>query len=227
MNYEGMHHGVGLHSFQGGALAGPLVLFEVNKTLSIANALILSPADHFTSSILGVRRTCSHAAWRRSANPGVHRIPRTDLSQFDLGGIDNLTETACMDACIGAPMCNAYTWGSGGCDTKKQSCIGDVRCYLKSSTMGWTNRQGTSVQNSGFFCEDDASDTALVAGPLGYIAHIPGGTQFTYMLSPLAGQGITAAVDKWGRVLREGFKLKRSPSGIDPVGTELGYWTDK
>ena len=227
MNYGAMSQGVGLKGFEGGARGGPLVLFDVNKSRSNANALVLSTADHFTSSIIGMRRTCSHADWRRSVPPPLFRVPHADFSQHDLSGIDNLTEAQCADACLGSPMCNAYTWGSGGCGSRK-SCIGGVRCYLKASTMGWTNRDGTSAQHSGYFCKDDASTTALVGGALSYVAHIPSGTAFMYLLSPLQGRGITAALDKWGGVLRQAYKLERQPSGAgsDPVGTQLGYWTD-
>ena len=123
-------------------------------------------------------------------------------------------------------MCNAYTWGPGGCDRK--NCVGGVRCYLKSSTLGWRSQARPSPQNSGFFCKDSPKDSALVAGPLSYVTYLPRGTEFIYLVTPLAAHGITAAVDKWGHALRAVYKLQRVPQGLtrDPVGTQLGYWTD-
>jgi hypothetical protein len=43
--------------------------------------------------------------------------------------------------------------------------------------------------------------------------------------------GVTEAVHKWGKAMRNAYRLKRSPSSrdgaaVDPVGRSLGYWTD-
>jgi hypothetical protein len=103
------------------------------------------------------------------------------------------------------------------------SIAGVKRCYLKSSTLG--ARTG-SPQTSGFFCKDKQTDTSLVAGTMGYVAFVPKGTAMRFVLSALAGQGITAAVSKWGEGLRAAYALHRVPRGAsnDPVGRSLGYW---
>eukprot|EP00663_Eupelagonemidae_sp_cell21sb_P008717 gene8717-664_t len=107
-----MSKGVGLHGFSGGARGGPLALFEVNKTRG--DAMVLSTANHFTSSVLGLRRTCSHAAWRKSgAEAPLHTANGTDYSRNDIGVLHNITEAACASACLATPMCNAYTYGHG------------------------------------------------------------------------------------------------------------------
>jgi hypothetical protein len=173
MTYVGMTQGQGLRGFKGGAEAGPLVLFDANASV-IDNAvtrdgsgglfpltMVLSPANHFTSSILGHRRSCSHAAWRRvdqkQGFPPPTLVPAVDFSRNDLASLDNITEVECAEACIASPMCNAYTYGSAGCTSRH--CT--VRCYLKSTTAGWTTG---SPQRSGYFCKDDPSRTSLVAG---------------------------------------------------------------
>jgi hypothetical protein len=237
MNYLGLAKGLGLkrsagkgplvNAYTGGAQGGPLVLFEVNKTRGDADALVLSTANHHTSSVVGMRRTCSRAEWRRRRTWNLTKAAHCDLSQFDLGGIDNISEAQCAQACLGAPMCNAYTHGSGGCGPGS-GC--SVRCYLKSSTLGGQHCDDgspRSPQNSGWFCRDRAEDSVLVAGPLQYLLAIPAHTAFRYLLSPLAGHGITAAVDNWGVALRRAAKLQRTPlPRDDPVVSMLGYWTD-
>eukprot|EP01052_Picozoa_sp_SAG31_P016505 SAG31_NODE_1095_length_9928_cov_5.441042_8_plen_1013_part_00 len=240
MNYLGLARGLGLkrpagkrsplgHAYTGGAQGGPLVLFEVNKTLGDADALVLSTANHHTSSVAGMRRTCSRAEWRRAGVWNLTKVAHCDLSDHDLGGIDDISEAQCADACLGAPMCNAYTYGSGGCGPGS-SC--DVRCYLKSSTLGGNHCDDSpashpSPQHSGWFCRDRAEDSTLVAGPLQYLLAIPAHTAFRFLLSPLAGRGLTAAVDKWGQGLQRAARLQRTPQPRDdPVVSMLGYWTD-
>lgn len=190
------------------------MLFDVNRTAGDANAAVFSTANHHTSSVFGMRRTCSHAEWRRRLpRPAAVRRQHCDLSLHDLGGVDNITEEACAEACLHAPMCNAYTWGPGGAPP------GADRCYLKSSTLGGTDCiSNRSVQTSGWFCKDAPSDTVLAAGALQYLTRIPPGTAFRHLLSPLAGRGITAAADKWGRALRSAARLVRAPPPAeDPV----------
>lgn len=234
MNYKAMSRGTGLQcskvrkpngegerctGFSGGARGGPLVIFDVNVTRG--NAMVLSTGNHFTSSVLGLRRSCSHANWRRHPSPTLTKAPGTDYSDNDLGGLYNLTESECATACLTSPMCNAYTYGQG-------QIPGWKRCYLKSST-GFSPRSNTP-QASGYFCKDDPQDSSLVAGLMGYVRTVPPGTMLRFVLSP-SGGGITEAVHKWGQVMRDVFHLQRSPSvhggaTADPVGRSLGYWTD-
>ena len=231
MNYKAMSHGTGLrcsaekppngmgsrcNGYSGGARGGPLVLFEVNRSRG-GDALVLSTGNHFTSSVIGLRRTCSHALWRQSA-PELHKTPHIDYSDNDLGGLYNITEEQCAATCLASPMCNAYTWGQG-------QIAGEKRCFLKSST-GFTPRTN-SPQLSGYFCKDDPADSSLVAGTMGYVLDVPAGTAMRFVLSPLQNEGITAAVHKWGQVMRNAYRLHRTPLGVaDPVGHTLGYWTD-
>ena len=231
MTYKSMSHGTGLRcssakppngmgsrctGYSGGSRGGPLVLFEVNRSRG-GDALVLSTGNHFTSSVVGLRRTCSHGSWRRRP-PVLHRTPHIDYSENDLGGLDNITESDCAAACLKAPMCNAYTWGHG-------PIAGVNRCYLKSST-GFKPRTN-SPQLSGYFCRDDPADSSLVAGTMGYVLDVPAGTSMRFVLSPLQNAGITATVHKWGQVMRTAYQLHRAPRGAaDPVGHTLGYWTD-
>lgn len=47
------------------------------------------------------------------------------------------------------------------------------------------------------------------------------------MISPLAGDGVTAAVHKWGHVMRDAYSVQRHPRGDqDIIGNSVGYWTD-
>ena len=259
MTYTSMAQGFGLKGFKGGAEGGPLILLD-SKAPNITRgggdgggddesfsvAMVISTGNHFTSSILGHRRTCSRASWRRGGASKATLASSIDLSRNDIGGISNITEAQCSEACISSPMCNAYTYGSAGCGT--MHCR--VRCYLKSSTLGW--KTGSS-QQSGYFCKDDPEDTSLVAGPLGYLRRIPAGTLFKYVLvtapappetlaapAPATTQvsasavppgsgssvnhgwgssnaGVTATVDLWGTKLRAGYQLRRSPSGSAAV----------
>ncbi len=191
MNYKSMSQGTGLRcstarkpngdgarctGFSGGARGGPLVLFDAHNTSG--NALLLSTGNHFTSSVLGLRRSCSHAQWRRSSSPALTKTPGTDYSDNDLGGLYNLTESECVAACLGSPMCNAYTWGQG-------QVPGWKRCYLKSST-GFSPRQNTS-QRSGYYCKDRPQDSSLVGGLMGYVREVPAGTMLQFVLSPSGG----------------------------------------
>ena len=185
-------------------------------------ALVLSTGNHFTSSVIGLRRTCSHAAWRQrgatAGPPVIHKTPGVDYSGNDLGGLYNLTEDGCAAACLASPMCNAYTWGQG-------PIAGAKRCYIKSSTG--SHPRTNSPQMSGYFCRDNPADSTLVAGTMGYVLEVPAGTSMRFVLSPLAGAGVTAAVHKWGQVMRGGYRMTRSPRGsADIVGHSLGYWTD-
>lgn len=235
MNYRAMSRGTGLRcskkakkpngegerctGFSGGARGGPLVLFDVNVTRG--NALVLSTGNHFTSSVLGLRRSCSHADWRRASSPALTKTPGTDYSDNDLGGLYNLTESECAEACLASPMCNAYTWGQG-------QIPGWKRCYLKSST-GFHARTNTP-QRSGYFCKDRPQDSSLVGGLMGYVRSVPAGTMLQFVMAP-SGGGITEAVHKWGQVLRDVNRLQRIPNmragpASDPVGRSLGYWTD-
>jgi len=69
-----------------------------------------------------------------------------------------------------------------------------------------------------------APGNALVGGVQGAVTTIPPGHSAGFLLCATRGQGINAAVARWGDVLRAKFAVPKVKPTV--VGTTLGYWTD-
>eukprot|EP00039_Didymoeca_costata_P022263 m.4153 g.4153 ORF g.4153 m.4153 type:complete len:922 (-) comp2906_c0_seq1:25-2790(-) len=219
MTYTDMGQGIGLNGYNGGMRDGPLVLFDVNKTQGDANSLVLSPGNHFTSSLISKRRSCGRQEWRNKKLPlNFSTIYNKDFKGNDLGSIENKTLQQCADACLATPQCSVFSWVPANDPVIPQ------KCFLKHSTAG---NAPDSKHISGVYCTDLLDQTALVAGPTQYLQEIKVGTSFKYILVPQAGKGITASIDKWGKAMRSAYSLQRKPAlATDEVASSLSYWTD-
>eukprot|EP01045_Picozoa_sp_COSAG04_P013976 COSAG04_NODE_1021_length_8711_cov_4.217069_4_plen_619_part_00 len=218
MTYREASRGTGLAGFRGGAEGGPLALFGVNA--SRGPAAVLSPADGFFHGILGVRTACSRQRWSRAGRS--RRYAGTDFGHNDLGSqhgtkLTRNSSDACEAACRGAPMCSAWSWAPPG--SAKAG-----RCWLKHSTAG----AYATRHVSGAWCADPpGSPRALAFGLQPYLRRAPPGASLRLLLSPLGAGGLTAAMDKWGRILTAAYNTTRAPARADdPVVSTLGYWTD-
>jgi len=197
--------GSGLTGFAGGQEGGPLLLHE-DKADGSASALVLSPLDAFMSGVLGAVSDCSTRP--RSSSCTIEN--NTDYYGNDVVMHPNVTSVGqCCDLCKANSRCTAFSWA----DERDPSFKFD--CWLKDSTAGRTPEKHTS----GYLC--DTRDVVLAAGVQGQVQAVPRGFVQSFVVSPLQGQGLTAAMYKWGAALRASRNTTRMTN--DVVSTKMGY----
>eukprot|EP00054_Salpingoeca_dolichothecata_P019417 m.120711 g.120711 ORF g.120711 m.120711 type:complete len:761 (+) comp23248_c0_seq1:183-2465(+) len=214
MTYAEAMVGVGLERYMGGIRGGPLLLFEVNKTRT--DGLVMSPANSFFDTIMGLENECTKQEWRSAGPTGWTVDNATDFFLNDLGSLPAQSIDECAQFCWNAPMCTCFGYnGPSGEFANK--------CWLKRSTRG----KSKSNHVSGHFCSDLGKPQSLSFGFQPYLQSIPPGTAVRAIISPQSQQGPTGIMKKWGDVLRKGHKTFRSPiKQQDLTRSKLSYWTD-
>eukprot|EP00051_Salpingoeca_urceolata_P023417 m.397174 g.397174 ORF g.397174 m.397174 type:complete len:909 (+) comp20104_c10_seq16:1837-4563(+) len=211
MSHDHNSHGIGLTGYGRSNLltgqeGGPLALFEVNK--SNPATLVLSSMDQFMTGITARVATCEQYA----ENQCLIEMD-VDYRYNDISSLNTTSAGACCEACHKTPGCTCFTYAPATVP------VYGTLCWLKSSAAGSMSAKG---HVSGRVCKHQAA-AVVASGPHSYIQQIPKGFSLSFLIQP--AQGITAAMDGWGSVLRTLHNTSRQTE-TDLVTNYLGYWTD-
>jgi hypothetical protein len=215
--------GAGLDGFHGGTETGPLVLLNAtgfaagDAARAAAPALVLGPADGFTSAALSVVPDAD--APPRADACAAPPLAATDFAPGAVPAPGHAAGDAVADAAACCALCAALA-RAGACAAwvfDAAAPAGAANCFPAASTPG---SAGTMAQRSFGLM----TGARLAGGVMGSAASLPRGHTTRFALA--AAPSVTDAVREYGAALRAAHKTAKMPKALDPYRNALTYWTD-
>lgn len=191
-------------------------LFESSRPGASAGAGGPDAGEGTSSSHHGEKMADGSASPQNAppANLGCTLEENTDYWGHDVASLPANSSADCCSACRENKLCTGFTFLGGDVpDPKFRN-----HCYLKASRTGRRTIEG---HVSGYLCSGE--DEHLSMGVQGYEQSIEPGRSFSFVMAPLAGSGIQAAVYEWGAFLQAKHQTKKL---ANDVTTMLGFGTD-
>lgn len=113
------------------------------------------------------------------------------------------SQATCESLCRYDAVCSVFSY-----DPASQTCY---RKYSQNGRMKSAHTSGVCPK-----------DNVLVGGIQGFVHSVPVGFSTEILISANNHDGISAALNKWGRVLQNSFNTSRAKLGV--VSTKLGFW---